>query len=62
MPLPSPLTVLRWVTRAEGNTPLRRGFKEEANALEGMPSFSDLILVVHGNLSIKIIINFFEFQ
>ncbi|KAL3087315.1 hypothetical protein niasHS_008634 [Heterodera schachtii] len=40
--------VLRWVTRAEGNTPLRRGFKEEANALEGMPSFSDLILVVHG--------------
>uniref|UniRef100_A0A183CHZ1 DDHD domain-containing protein n=2 Tax=Globodera pallida TaxID=36090 RepID=A0A183CHZ1_GLOPA len=40
--------VLRWVTRAEGNVPLRRGFKDEADALEGMPNFSDLILVVHG--------------
>lgn len=41
--------VLRWVTRAEGNSPLRRGFKEEANPTEGKPHFSDLILVVHGN-------------
>ncbi|CAD5216486.1 unnamed protein product [Bursaphelenchus xylophilus] len=40
--------LFRFVTRGKGVFPLKRGFSSEASIDEGMPNFSDLILVVHG--------------